>query len=95
MKQQYAVDLVNSYFSKEEAIELILGLINYKIDVHSKKIFASQVRFGEEDADSKYRLEKLCASRDQLKAYLEACEESMFKLKAELTIEPKVVMSQN
>ena len=37
MKKIYAIDLVNSLFSKEEATELILGLIDYKIDVHSKK----------------------------------------------------------
>lgn len=95
MKQLYAIDLVNSYFSKEEATELILGLINYKIDFHSKKNFANQVRFGEEDADTIYRLEKLCASRDQLKAYLETCEDPMFKLSAELKIEPRTLPSQN
>ncbi len=76
-------------FSKEEATELILGLINYKIDVHSRKIFANQVKFGEEDEDSKYRLEKLTASRDAIKQLLDDNSSSHFKLSAQLKIEPK------
>jgi hypothetical protein len=76
-------------FSKEEATELILGLIDYKIDVHSRKIFSNQVKFGEEDEDSKYRLEKLTASRAAIKALLDDTSSSHFKLSAELKIEPK------
>lgn len=83
------VDLVNSYFSKDEAVELILGLINYKIDLHSNKLFSTKVKYGIEDEDSKYRLDKLCASRDQLKAYLKNTDQTHFKLTAELKIEPK------
>ena len=32
MKKVYSVDLINSFFSKQEATELILGLMNYKIE---------------------------------------------------------------
>lgn len=70
MKKIYAIDLVNSLFSKEEATELILGLIDYKIDVHSRKNFSNQVKFGEEDEDSKYRLEKLTSARRRSKICL-------------------------
>ena len=49
MKQLYAIDLINSYFSKEEATELILSLINYKIDLHSNKLFSTKVKYGIED----------------------------------------------
>lgn len=89
MKQLYSIDLVNSYFSKEEATELILSLINYKIDFHKNKLFSSEVKHGVEDQESKYRLEKLCASRDLLKTYLYNTDETHFKLSAELKIEPK------
>lgn len=89
MKQLYAVDLLNSYFSKEEATELILSLINYKIEFHTNKLFSTKVKYGIEDEDSKYRLDRLCASRDQLKAYLKQTDETHFKLTAELKIEPK------
>jgi hypothetical protein len=89
MKKIYAIDLVNSLFSKEEATELILGLIDYKIDVHSRKNFSNQVKFGEEDEDSKYRLEKLTAAREAIKEMITTSKESHFKLCAELTIEPK------
>ena len=89
MKQVYSVDLINSFFSKEEATELILGLMNYKIDIHSNKLFATQVKFGIEDEESKYRLDRLTVSRDQLKAYLNETEETHFKLTAEIKIEPR------
>jgi hypothetical protein len=89
MKQLYAIDLINSYFSKEEATELILSLINYKIDLHSNKLFSSQVKYGIEDEESKYRLERLVASRDMLKIFLSETDETHFKLTAELKIEPK------
>ena len=89
MKQLYAVDLLNSYFSKEEATELILSLINYKIEFHTNKLFSTKVKYGIEDEDSKYRLDRLCASRDQLKAYFKQTDETHVKLTAELKIEPK------
>ncbi len=89
MKQLYAIDLINSYFSKEEATELILSLINYKIDLHSNKLFSSQVKYGIEDEESKYRLERLVASREMLKIFLNETDETHFKLTAELKIEPK------
>ena len=89
MKKVYSVDLINSFFSKQEATELILGLINYKIELHSNKLFSSQVKYGVEDEDSKYRLELLSKSRDQIKALLNQSEETHFKLSAEIKIEPK------
>jgi hypothetical protein len=89
MKQVYSVDLINSFFSKEEATELILGLMNYKIDLHSNNLFATQVKFGIEDEELKYRLDRLTVSRDQLKAYLNDTEDTHFKLTAEIKIEPR------
>ncbi len=91
MKQLYAIDLINSYFSKEEATELILSLINYKIDLHSNKLFSTKVKYGIEDEESKYRLERLVASRDMLKIFLNETDETHFKLTAELKIEPKSI----
>ncbi len=89
MKQYYSIDLVNSYFSKQEATELILGLLDYKIELHSKKLFSTKVKYGIEDEDSKYRLERLCVSREQIKAFLDESVDTHFKLSAELKIEPK------
>lgn len=91
MKKLYSVDLVNSYFSKEEATELILGLINYKIELHSNKVFSTQVKYGIEDEDSKYRLDRLSISRDQVKEFLLQSEDAHFKITAELKIEPKTI----
>ena len=89
MKKVYSVDLINSFFPKQDTTELILGLINYKIDLHSKKLFSTQVKYGVEDEESKYRLERLTASLDQIKAYLNETEDTHFKLTAEIKIEPR------
>ncbi len=89
MKKVYSVNLINSFFSKQEATELLLGLMNYKIDLHSNKMFSSQVKYGVEDEESKYRLDRLNESLDQLKAYLNETEDTHFKLTAEIKIEPR------
>ena len=89
MKKVYSVDLINSFFPKQEAIELILGLINYKIELHSKKLFSAQVKYGVEDEESKYRLDRLSISREQIKAFLKETEDTHFKLTAEIKIEPR------
>ena len=89
MKKVYSVDLINSFFSKQEATELILGLMNYKIELHSNKMFSSQVKYGVEDEESKYRLDCLTKSRDQLKDFLMESEDTYFKLTAEIKIEPR------
>jgi len=89
MKQIYSVDLINSFFSKQEATELILSLMNYKIELHSNKLLSAQVKYGVEDEESKYRLERLTISRDQLKAFLSETEDTHFKLTAEIKLEPR------
>lgn len=89
MKKVYSVDLINSFFSKQEATELVLGLMNYKIELHSNKMFSTQVRYGVEDEESKYRLVCLTKSLDQLKEFLMESEETHFKLTAEIKIEPR------
>jgi phage terminase large subunit GpA-like protein len=89
MKQVYSVDLINSFFSKQDATELILGLMNYKIELHSNKMFSTQVKYGVEDEESKYRLERLTASLELLKAYLNETEDTHFKFTAEIKIEPR------
>jgi len=89
MKHIYSVDLINSYFSKQEAKELILSLINYKIDLHSNKLFSNQVKYGVEDEESKYRLDLLSISRDQIKEFLNHSEDTHFKLTADIKIEPR------
>ena len=89
MKKVYSVDLINSFFSKQEATELILGLVNYKIELHSNKLFSTQVKYGVEDEESKYRLDRLTLSRDQIQAFLNETEDTHFKLTAEIKIEPR------
>ena len=44
---------------------------------------------GVEDEESKYRLDRLNESLDQLKAYLNETEDTHFKLTAEIKIEPR------
>ena len=45
MKKVYSVDLINSFFSKQEATELILGLMNYKIEFNTTCNFNSIKEF--------------------------------------------------
>jgi len=63
--------------------------MNYKIELHTNKLFSSQVKYGVEDEESKYRLDCLTKSRDLEKYFLMDSEDTHFKLTAEIKIEPR------
>ena len=47
------------------------------------------MKYGVEDEESKYRLDRLTLSRDQIQAFLNDTEDTHFKLTAEIKIEPR------
>ena len=58
--------LVNGTFTPGEAQELLLALLNSKINFHNTKDFSSRERFGRPDADSQERLKHLKAARERV-----------------------------
>ena len=58
--------LVNGTFTPGEAQELLLALLNSKINFHNTKDFSSRERFGKPDAHSQERLKHLKEARERV-----------------------------
>ena len=58
--------LVNGTFTPGEAQELLLALMNSKINFHNTKDFSSRERFGKPDAHSQERLKHLKEARERV-----------------------------
>ena len=63
-------DLIRGEFEADEAREVLLYLIDGKIQFHKKRIFSDRVRFGKENIDSKNRIKELETMREQILAII-------------------------
>ncbi len=70
MKKTETIDLIKGTFTPSEAQELLLDLLNSKINFHSKKDFTSRERFGKPDAVSEQKLKYLTESRNKVRTLI-------------------------
>lgn len=70
MKKTETIDLIKGTFTPSEAQDLLLDLLNSKINFHNRKDFSSRERFGKSDADSEQRLKHLTESRNKVKTLM-------------------------
>lgn len=81
-------DLVQGDFSKEEAKEILMNLINEKIKFHSLIMFSNDIRTGKKDLISKKRIEKLNEIKSELlDLFNENSEFKNVKIDGEIKIE--------
>ncbi|MFY0605853.1 MAG: hypothetical protein JXR10_04005 [Cyclobacteriaceae bacterium] len=66
--------LIDGEFSQEEAKEILIHLLSYKIKFHNQKIFSINERFGEKDEKSMKRIYELTQTLKELKETLNALE---------------------
>ncbi|NCT93461.1 MAG: hypothetical protein GXC72_03480 [Chitinophagaceae bacterium] len=74
------VKLINGVFTPDEAKEVLLTLLNHKINFHRMRNFSSEERLGEPDPASTKRLAELYKSREQVLALLDRVNTSGHKL---------------
>lgn len=72
--------LIDGVFTPEEAREIIVGLLQYKIQFHDIKILSTEERFGKKDEHSIERVKELRRTRDEAKAMLDQLINSDQKL---------------
>jgi hypothetical protein len=60
------VKLIDGKFSKQEAVELLLRLLNDKINTHHLRNFSSITRFGNPESESIKRIEILMQEKEAL-----------------------------
>jgi hypothetical protein len=70
MKKTETIELIKGTFTPDEAREILLPLLNSKINFHNLKNFSSRERFGKPDADSEQRLKYLMESRKKVQTML-------------------------
>lgn len=79
--------LIKGEFEKEEAREILLGMINYKINFHELRNFGSSIQNGQEDDLSVTRINELEETRDQMLAMFNQMEP-----KGKLKITSKIII---
>lgn len=80
MNTQENVTLVKGVFTPEEAKEVLLTLLNHKINFYRMKNFSSEERFGKADTGSTKRLSELYESRSQVVSLLANAASLGYKL---------------
>lgn len=68
MKKTETIELIKGTFTPDEAREILLRLLNSKINFHNLKNWSSRERFGKPDAASEERLRHLEESRKKVEA---------------------------
>lgn len=66
MKKTETIDLIKGTFTPGDARDILLDLLNNKINFHNMKTWSSRERFGKPDADSEQRLKQLEESRNKV-----------------------------
>ncbi|MGB6037138.1 MAG: hypothetical protein WBG42_12775 [Cryomorphaceae bacterium] len=82
-------DLIKGDFTPEEALEILIYLIDKKINFHELKTFSNEIRFGKVDQKSKTRSEELKQSKASMKEFIRSAQENgkTVRIKSAVTIE--------
>jgi hypothetical protein len=70
MKKTETIELVKETFTPDEAREILLELLNSKINFHNRKVWSSRERLGKLDADSEHRLKLLREARKKVETLI-------------------------
>ncbi len=65
------ISLINSSFSAKEAKQVLVSLLDYKIQFHHRKILSSYEKYGTEDEYSKNRIVQLKEERAKVEELLD------------------------
>lgn len=66
MKKTETIELIKGIFTPDEAREILLGLLDSKINFHNLKRWSSNERFGKPDSYSEQRVQYLKESRKKV-----------------------------
>lgn len=82
----YTLKLIDTKFTPEEAKEVLLTLINNKIQFHSTKNFSSEIRTGLSEENSRQRIDELEEAKKEIIALTEKAKEMNILLDVESSI---------
>jgi hypothetical protein len=89
MKKDDKHVLISGIFSAADAKEVLLHLINHKINFHGMKNFSAEERFGKKDTHSQQRTAELKVTRENIIRLIEkaAAENKQLKIDSSIKIE--------
>ena len=65
MEKEQDFKFIDGVFTFDDADKLLIALLNYKIDYHNREDFSNHIRFNQEMAHSKVRIQELIATKDE------------------------------
>ena len=86
MKAKQPIKFIEGKFSPQEAKEVLVDLINHKINFHSLKNFSSEERFGKPVEGSQKRIEELKESREKIISIIQQAVDKNTNLRIESSI---------
>ncbi|MCB9244940.1 MAG: hypothetical protein H6606_00790 [Flavobacteriales bacterium] len=67
--ENLTINLIDSTLEREEAYEVLIALVDAKINFHKRKCFSDSVRFGADVSKSQSRISELKMERRRLEDY--------------------------
>jgi hypothetical protein len=90
MKKTENINLIKGKFSPAEAKEILVKLINHKINFHQMKNFSLEERFGKPDKRSENRIAQLKKSSERVTAIIESAQKKEYSLRIDSTVKIKL-----
>ncbi len=78
--------LIEGNFTKEESMELLMGIYTSKIKFHDLKIFSSEERFGYKDKKSVEKIPELIEAKNRAQEIISTSSSSNFKIISSIII---------
>ena len=90
MENKKSIKLIEGEFNVSDARDILLSLIQSKIQYHENKEFSSQIRFGLKDSNSVLRINNLKKDINELKKLFDECDDKNHKLIINTTIQIEI-----
>ena len=87
MESKHILKLIDGEFKPSEAGNILLDLINYKINYHQMELFSNEERFSKDLSNSKSRIEQLKKVRKCLEEIINYSSEKGMNVKIESFID--------
>jgi hypothetical protein len=86
MKKEFETSLINGVFDKTDSTDIILSMLNKKIEYHELKSFSNLVKFNEKDFYLEDRIDELKKARQLFIEFINSNEDKSFKIQSEIKI---------
>lgn len=87
MKKTKQFELINGVFSAQLTHEILIDMLNKKIQFHTLKLHESWEKNSHDETNSNLRINELESTRNSLQQFLATNQHETFKVQSTITIE--------